>query len=265
MTAIVPVSADWLALREPADGRARSLPLARRAAALAGSPAVVHDLGSGTGSMMRWLAPHLDPRQSWVLHDWNDMLLDRAVEQHPVPGAVRTHVVDIARLQAADLAGATLVTASALLDVLTADELAAIVEACVAVGAPVLFALSVVGRVQIDPPDGDDGSFEAAFNAHQRRVVGGRRLLGPDGVGRARVLFADAGWSVEETSTPWRLDATDGALVTDWLDGWLDAAVEQRPELASRAAASSERRASHRDAGMLRVTVHHRDLLAWPP
>lgn len=265
MTAIVPVSADWLALRESADARARSLTLARRAAAMAGAAPVVHDLGSGTGSMTRWLAPHLDDRQSWVLHDWNRMLLDRAVARHPSPGAVRANVVDIARLDATDLAGATLVTASALLDVLTADELAAIVDACVAVGAPVLFALSVIGRVELDPAEGDDGSFAAAFNAHQRREREGRRLLGPDGVDRARDLFADAGWSVEEESTPWLLDAADGDLVTEWLDGWLDAAVEQRPELAARRDSVARLRAAQLDAGVLRVTVHHRDLLAWPP
>ena len=33
------------------------------------APIVVHDLGSGTGSMMRWLAPLLPGPQTWVLHD----------------------------------------------------------------------------------------------------------------------------------------------------------------------------------------------------
>src|SRR5207249_1472200 len=61
------VSAAWLGLREPADAAARAAelvePVRRR---LAVTPrAVVHDLGSGTGSMGRWLAPRLPGPQRW--------------------------------------------------------------------------------------------------------------------------------------------------------------------------------------------------------
>ena len=38
-------------------------------------PLVVHDLGSGTGSMARWLAPRLPGPQHWVLHDRDADLL----------------------------------------------------------------------------------------------------------------------------------------------------------------------------------------------
>ena len=67
----VRVSAAWLDLREPADAAARSLDLVRILLAHwpADRPTVVHDLGSGSGSMGRWLAPHLPGPQHWVLHD----------------------------------------------------------------------------------------------------------------------------------------------------------------------------------------------------
>ncbi|MDQ1573333.1 MAG: hypothetical protein QOH44_892, partial [Actinomycetota bacterium] len=53
MSEILEVSTEWLALREPEDAGARSLDLAVAAAAmLPNGPVVVHDLGSGTGSMM---------------------------------------------------------------------------------------------------------------------------------------------------------------------------------------------------------------------
>ena len=58
----VRVSSQWLRLREPADAAARSPDLARRPSRLPGrrDPVVVHDLGCGSGSMGRWLAPLLD-------------------------------------------------------------------------------------------------------------------------------------------------------------------------------------------------------------
>ena len=54
----VRAGADWLALREPADAAARSRALvdALRPQLPTGA-AGIHDLGSGTGSMARWLAP----------------------------------------------------------------------------------------------------------------------------------------------------------------------------------------------------------------
>jgi hypothetical protein len=77
----------WLALREPADhdARAESL-LPPLVEALGGRPFgarngghfTVHDLGSGTGSMARWLAPRLPGPQRWVLHDHDPVLLAEA-------------------------------------------------------------------------------------------------------------------------------------------------------------------------------------------
>ncbi|MFE7842124.1 SAM-dependent methyltransferase, partial [Streptomyces sp. NPDC057474] len=65
----------WLELRESADADARAAelldPLRIRLANLPGRATglIVHDLGCGTGSMGRWLAPRLDGAQRWVLHD----------------------------------------------------------------------------------------------------------------------------------------------------------------------------------------------------
>ncbi|NUT57736.1 MAG: SAM-dependent methyltransferase, partial [Agromyces sp.] len=68
MSEIIAVSSDWLAVREAEDSRARSRELALAASGrLLSGPVVVHDLGSGTGSMMRWLAPLLPGPQAWVL------------------------------------------------------------------------------------------------------------------------------------------------------------------------------------------------------
>lgn len=268
---ILEVSSDWLALRETQDARARSLELARSAAAMmTARPIVVHDLGSGTGSMMRWLAPLLPGPQEWVLHDWNARLTDRAVDG-PLPrdGAgrsvsVASRVGELADLRAADLSGASLVTASALLDVLTARELHAIVEACVDSGAPALLALSVTGEAHLDPWDPRDAVAGRAFNAHQRREVDGRRLLGRYGAPIARGLFERAGWRVRVASTTWQLDAGESRLLGEWFDGWVDAAAELRPELRDELADYRQVRWSQLQRGALSAVIHHRDLLAWP-
>jgi hypothetical protein len=269
MSDVIAVSAEWLTLREPADAGSRSELLAREIARLLEPPLVVHDLGSGTGSMMRWLAPLLPGRQTWVLHDWNGDLLSRAAERTPVdrtgdPVRVETSVEHAEHLQPEDLTAASLVTASALLDVLTHDELDAIVEACVAVGAPALFALSVTGRVRIEPADPGDSVFEAAFNDHQRRLVDGRRLLGPDAPAAAAESFGRAGWRVRAVATPWRLADRGDRLTEEWLEGWVRAAVEHRPALAEWGAEYLAHRLDQLRRGELRVVVEHADLLAGP-
>ncbi|MFE9689247.1 SAM-dependent methyltransferase [Micromonospora sp. NPDC005806] len=266
-TQLPPQFADWLRLREPVDAAARSADLVdmvRRRLAV-DRPVVVHDLGSGTGSMARWLAPRLPGPQRWVLHERDADLRALAAAEPLVaadgsPVAVETRDSDITRLADADLADAHLVTASALLDMLTADEVERVVAACA--GHPTLFAISVVGRVEFTPADPLDAEFAAAFNAHQRRTVDGRTLLGPDAVDATRAAFRRRGVDVRVRSTPWRLGPEQFALTADWLAGWLEAAVEERPELAGVADAYRERRLADAAAGRLRVVLHHADLLA---
>ncbi|SCG46071.1 class I SAM-dependent methyltransferase [Micromonospora halophytica] len=261
--------ADWLALREPADAAARTEDLVDRVRARLAPdrPLVVHDLGSGTGSMARWLAPRLPGPQHWTLYDRDPGLLDRARAQPPVaadgsPVTVRTRQTDITRLTAADLSGAGLVTASALLDMLTGEEIDRIVAACAGAGCPSLFVLSVVGRVTFDPADPLDAEVAAAFDDHQRRTVDGRTLLGPDAAAATVAAFARHGVPTEVRSTPWRLGPAQAALTAEWFTGWLEAAVEQRPELADRTVQYARRRLTAAAAGELTVTVGHDDLLA---
>src|SRR6187397_2174928 len=81
----VRVAPQWLALREPADAAARSEELAGRLARHlpATGPYVIHDLGGGSGSMGRWLAPRLPGPQHWVVHDRDADLLELAAADPP--------------------------------------------------------------------------------------------------------------------------------------------------------------------------------------
>ncbi|TWH70362.1 hypothetical protein JD77_05387 [Micromonospora olivasterospora] len=58
--------AGWLRLREAADAAARAADLLEplRRPPTGGGPTVVHDLGAGTGSMVRWLAPGCPARST---------------------------------------------------------------------------------------------------------------------------------------------------------------------------------------------------------
>ncbi|MCS5720201.1 SAM-dependent methyltransferase [Herbiconiux sp. CPCC 205763] len=271
MNEIIEVSSDWLALREGEDARARSRELALAAAGALGRGAtVVHDLGSGTGSMMRWLAPILPGPQTWVLHDWNPALTARAtagsapLDREGRAVTIRTRGGELADLRAADLDGASLVTASALLDVLTSEEVHAVVQASVTVGCPVLLSLSVTGDVRLDPPDPRDDVVMEAFNAHQRRLANERRLLGPHGAAVVRELFLEAGWSVRTIDTFWHLSARDPLLLEQWFDGWLGAALEHRADLRTDEVVYRERRSAQQRSGALSAVVGHVDLLAWP-
>jgi hypothetical protein len=72
-------SAEWLALREPFDHAARSVALARRFAdRLPARRPGLMDIGAGTGSLFRFLAPIIGRGQDWVLVDADAALLDEA-------------------------------------------------------------------------------------------------------------------------------------------------------------------------------------------
>ena len=256
----VRVSPEWLLLREPADAAARSAELAERLGrhlATAGR-LVIHDLGGGSGAMCRWLEPRLPSPQHWVVHDRDGDLLKLAVADVPGPMTVEARRSDITRLTRGELAGASLVTASALLDLLTADGLARMLVACA--GRPMLLALTVVGRVTLTPEEPLDALMGAAFNAHQRR--GGK--LGPDAVATAADQLRRTGAEVLVRPSPWRLDAAHADLAAEWFGGWVAAACEQDPALAAEAGAYRERRKAQAAAGELDVTVDHADLLVLP-
>jgi hypothetical protein len=265
------VSSAWLDLREPADAAARARDLVDHLAPrLPNGGIVVHDLACGTGSMGRWLAPLLAGPQRWVLHDRDPDLLRIAEASPPGPAAdgaaveVEARCSDITRLEGDDLAGAGLVTCSALLDLMTGGELDGLVDVCAAAGCPALLTLSVVGRVELEPADPLDGSVAAAFDAHQRRMTVGGRLLGPDAPDAAAAAFGRRGAEVLVRPSPWRLGAAEAELAAEWFDGWLGAACEQDAHLVAETAAYARSRRAAARAGALAVTVHHADLLVLP-
>jgi predicted O-methyltransferase YrrM len=260
-----PLDADWLALREPADAQARVTTQARLLPALTAQlsrrggegPVRIVDLGAGTGSGVRWLAPRLPLPQRWTLLDHDEELLSRAV----VPVPATPVVAGVERLdELLDNDGADLVTATALLDLLDQQALETVVETVARAGALMLFSLTVTGAVALDPVDAMDASIAAAFDRHQRRDG----LLGPDAVPVAVRELSRRGFTVAQEATPWFLTPNQRQVMLAWLDGRVQAAVEVDSQLRVPVREWLERRREQLDRGSLWARVDHVDLLALP-
>lgn len=264
-------SAEWLALREPADVLARApelLPLLPQLLP-GGSTARIVDLGSGTGANYRYLAPRLAVPQDWLLVDQDESLLDQARSRcrgNRLRDSVATQTCDLAGgLAELPLRGASLLTASALLDLVSEAWLVQLADLCLAHRLPVLFALTYDGRLWGSPADPDDEEIRAALNAHQRGDKGFGPALGPLAAQRAQALFAARGYRVATYRSDWQLSASDCALQRALLQGWASAAAEQCPDQAGRVAAWHARRLQWVQCGRSALRVGHEDLLGLPP
>lgn len=265
-------ASDWLGLREPVDHRSRARHLD---AVVAGRGALegwrhVVDLGSGTGSNLRHLAPRLPWAKRWTLVDHDADLLAR-VRLPAGSGAapeVERVVGDLGDAGLAAVDDADLVTASALLDLVTRGWLERLVERVTSSARGLLVALSYDGAVAWEggAPDPDDAWMAERVNAHQRGEKGMGRALGPDAPAVARTLLAEAGWRCTLAASPWVLSGgSDLPLARAWLAGWGEAAAAVDPQALGRIEAWVGRRSADLGAGRVRVRVGHVDLLALPP
>ncbi|WP_252106612.1 MULTISPECIES: glycosyltransferase [unclassified Halomonas] len=276
-------AADWLTLRESVDFGARSRELAQKADEWLGrepGEAVIADLGCGRGSNLQFLAPLIQGAHTWQLFDHDEQLLDEAKARAEAlgsasnePVSVEVHCASIADLDHPALASVRLVSASALLDLVSQEWIESLAERCADQRQAVLIALSVTGQwCFLDErgetlEDGDDLWARSLFNAHQARDKGLGSALG----GAAQSALAQAlearGYRVEQADTPWRLEAGDSErrpLACSLIEGFAEAMTEQAPMEASRIAQWRDARLQGVRAGTLGVWVGHRDLLALP-
>lgn len=260
-------SAAWLALREPADRRARDSRLVELLRTWRGDRAClkVVDLGSGTGANLRALAPRLGGPQSWCLVERDPDLLGRARAPAVAGLAVEHLALDLRSAAAAGALGACdLVTASALLDLVSRSTAEALVARVAATGTAFFAALSYDGRIAWRPAEPLDETVRDLVNRHQRGDKGFGPALGPRATGVFAELFARAGYRVETAPSDWRLGSDDAALQGVLLDGWLGAAGELDPAAPGRLTAwAARRRALITDHGAT-LEVGHLDLFARP-
>ncbi len=266
----------WLALRESADHRARDVAITSHLAdwlnhrfKQSGQPVEIVDLGSGSGSNCRYLAPRLAVPQRWLLLDQDEVLLTRAIEHLPPKLPAVSAEYRLARLTASNLSEllpskVDLVTASALIDLVSETWLEALANAVTTRHSALLIVLSYAGEFGFNLAHPDDELIQQALNAHQARDKGLGQASGPEATGILVALMKARGAVICEAPSAWQLGPEDSLLQLALLEGYRDAAVEQMPDYAGRIWQWFEDRARSIDTGDLEVSVHHRDLLALP-
>jgi SAM-dependent methyltransferase len=245
-------SADWLALREPADRAARDPALAAAAAKAAGPAPLILDLGCGTGSTRRALGALLPRRAQWRMVDNDPALLRLAAG-----AGIETVAADLTRLEALPWDGVTLVTCSALLDLVSEAWLSRLIALLSARRLPFYAALSYDGRMTWAPSDPEDADVTAGFNRHQTGDKGFGPSLGPRAAAEAAARLAAAGFAVATADSPWQISPLDARLQDALLAGIGSAATEAGEEAAP--AWTARRRAAVSGSSMI---VGHLDILA---
>jgi SAM-dependent methyltransferase len=274
-------SAAWLALREPADHKARDQGLLRALAeAFAKRDRItVVDLGCGAGSNLRACAGHLPQRQHWRLVDRDPALLAAARENllrwadsgtSDQDGitlnrgdrviAVSFVAIDLAAdLEAALAPFPDLVTAAALFDLVSAPWIERFASAVAGAGGAFYTALTYDGREEWTPQHPADDAITAAFHAHQRRDKGFGPSAGPRASALLEQAFTARSYKVRTADSPWRLGVREKAMIDELAAGIAQAARETEQVEDARIASWL----AARGAGASAV-IGHTDLLALP-
>ncbi|HET7190906.1 MAG TPA: class I SAM-dependent methyltransferase [Pseudolabrys sp.] len=260
-------SADWLALREPHDLRARSGEIVSMvAASLDALPSLqIVDLACGTGSTLRALSPHLPVRQHWRLVD-NDLGLLGRAKAMPLANHVTVAAIplDLNRDLEAALDGPTdLVTTSALLDLVSNTWLDRLVVEIAARSIPFYASLTYDGRIEIAPGDPADPEIISAINAHQTIEKGFGPALGPAAAKAAIEGFERVGYVATHRRSDWIIGPRDRDIQEAIFSGWADA-VGEVGLAPAKAASWLLRRREFISAGLSSLRVGHLDLLAAP-
>lgn len=287
---------DWLLLREPFDGFARSAAVAARLiAALPARPRLL-DLGAGTGSLLRWLAPRIGRAQAWTLVDADRAMADEAFETmaefaaarcwtttwpsrrtllvHAPGGAWRIECLtaDLAEAPAnLPLRQVDAVTSSALCDLVSEAWLA---RMAAALRVPFYAALCVDGRDRWHPPHRADARIAGAFRRDQARDKGfGGRALGATAPAAIQRIFGDRGfavssgasdWAVRPRGVPTRVRPLAQRFLGDLAAGHARAARARLPRRDAVAIFDWELARIRAVRDRLSVRIGHRDVLALP-
>jgi len=284
-------SAQWLALREAADHRSRHIALQNNVSDYLNwvaeeqmRPIRITDLGSGTGSNLRALAPCLTAQQAWTLVDHDSNLLqaartdlalwaDEVLQADAIeplikqPGMLepllisKNHKRIAIHFCCADLVvdvqsildiPSDLVTAAAFFDLVAADWLNAF---CLLLKKPLYAVLSYDGSEQWSPPDSSDAAILSAFHAHQKTDKGFGCALGPDAAKRMIAILNERGFNTQNAPSPWILDDQDRGLIEALATGTASAVRETNKLDGSLLSKweHSRRQASHCEIGHMDI------------
>lgn len=277
-------SGQWLEAREPADHAARSRALTdtlanwltveyntKAAGKPAGDPLHLVDIGSGRGSNPGYLIPRLPVPQRWTLIEPDQHLLGLAchrVEALDAPAVPLMRELTPHNLDELLPDDAALVTASALIDLVSEHWLRAFSSAVVRRRAGVLVVISYSGHFDLAPSHASDALVQELVNQHQHGDKGSGAALGPEATGVLEKLLREAGYTVTVEQSQWHLSPGQGGgsaeLITMLMTGWADAACQQNPAAQAEIKTWLADRQDQLARQELRVVVDHLDLLGLP-
>jgi hypothetical protein len=261
-------SADWLALREPYDARARNpVVLDAVVASAKGCLAMrIVDLAAGIGSTPRALAPRLAARQVWRLVDNNLELLTHASKlTRSGAFAIEACALDLnCGLQDALNGPIDLITAFALLDLVSESWLARLVGEIVRRSIPIYATLSYDGRADISPADPLDAAVFAAVNTHQRTDKGFGPALGPAAAYAAIAQLESMDYFLVHGASDWVLGPDDREMQMKIFASWASAACGTGGLSHSDMVGWMAHRRDAVIAGCSSIRVGHVDFFATP-
>jgi len=254
-------SAQWLALREPADHRARDASLRDQVvhdlnhlARVRPGPIKFVDLGCGSGSNLRALAPHMPATQHWTLVDYDPALLsaakaalvqwaDQMVSDQDMLVLLKNDKHISVKFLCEDLSSnledvlalpTDLLTAAAFFDLVAEDWLE---RFCGLLRSPLYTVLTYNGQEIWHPPEPMDAAMLKAFHAHQQTDKGFGAAAGPNAVNVMETLLKARGFAVSKAQSPWKLAAADCNLIEQLAIGSAGAVLETKQVSAEEVSA----------------------------
>ncbi|HRX70403.1 MAG: class I SAM-dependent methyltransferase [Gammaproteobacteria bacterium] len=258
-------SAKWLALREPVDTASRNAELTARLLEWRErlDTLAVLDLASGTGANFRFLAPLLGGEQYWRLIDHDPALLAQGNSgSSNAFWQVERQCLNLADWESLDFQSVQLVTASALIDLVSADWLDQLAQHCRAAQAVVFIVLSYDGTIVWEPALAGDERVREWINHHQRTDKGFGPALGPWAAPEFGKMLERLDYQVELRPSPWRLEPEQITLQATLLEGWITVVREIAPDATDWLDQWAAQRCDLIESGNSRLTVGHWDLLA---
>jgi SAM-dependent methyltransferase len=277
---------EWLTLREPFDHAARSVALARRLENHLPARPRLLDLGAGTGSLFRFLAPIIGRGQDWILMDADAALLEDAfgrtaawARRHGFAATAPNDTLLVStprglwRMQAVrrDLTTQSVMTmalpemdavlCSALLDLVSPAWLGRLFDA---LRVPFLACLTVDGRDVWQPRHRNDALVRTDFRHDQRRDKGFGSALGLAAPSFALNALAARGFTTASTPTDWHVPRAALRMQRALIDGTAEAARDARPSHNRAIMAWQEARLRQAMRARLAIRIGHRDILALP-
>ena len=243
------------------DGRFRRSQLADEFIERANRTRLIIDLGCGTGTNYRYLTRNDGSDTPWLGVDSDgDVLKIAARELAGTP--VRFESADLATDLSLIATNENMaITASAFLDITSEEWIGRFAK--VVAGKPLLIAMTASGPPAWDPVDDMDEAIEACLQNHRKADHG----FGPSAGFSAARLLADElnarNCNVSLEVSDWSVDLQDREVMATLIDGVRRRALLHLPHTQVDQWAATRRQQNQ--AGLLKLTLPHLDLLSLPP